>query len=330
MPLTSSRFTPIVSRLAGARTGRIIEISSHMLGFATIYLFFPFSVSYNDQSFYSRQVGRRGSFAVRKNFGINLYKHSPILLRISFMKKSQLLALYSLLLVALLASSAAQANAQTFFNLGVVDGEETLGSRLNASLGADGLIATDSDEGVNFTVTATSREPNDPNGDSFDARFFASNATAGVDSIGLDAGDRDARTGIDPFETLTFMFTFDSDITLDLVSIDFSGIGGDETDAARVQIADGDSFLLFDGQEDFLSDDDDSIDDLYTPSEPISISSGDIIIFSRDDPGTSDISNYQLQGLTLNIGTAAAVPEPSSILMLGLGSVLTLVRRRRS
>ena len=238
------------------------------------------------------------------------------------MKKSQLLALYSLLLIALLASFAAQANAQTSFNLGVVDMEDTLGSLLNDSLvadGSDGLTATASLDGLDFIVTATS---NDAGG----GRFFASGSIAGVDSLGLGAGDGDARAAIDPFETLTFAFDFDSDTTLELVSIDFFGVGG-STDSAIVQIADGEEIELFSGVEGFEDDDDVSLDDVYTPAEPISISSGDSIIFSRSSTQTG---NYQLQGLTFNIGTAATVPEPSSILMLGLGSVLTLVRRRRS
>ena len=235
------------------------------------------------------------------------------------MKKSQLLALYSLLLVALLASCSAQANAQTFFNPGLVTGEVTLGSRLSDSLGANDLIATASVEGINFNVSATSDAPGG-------ARFRPGSNVAGVDSLGLEPGDGDAPSVIENFETLTFTFTFDSDTTLELVSLDFFNIS-DSNNSAFVQIADDEPIELFSGVDGFLDDDGDSLDDIYTPAEPISISSGDSIIFSRDNFNSS---RYGLQGLTFNIGTAAAVPEPSSILMLGLGSVLTFGRRRRS
>ena len=218
------------------------------------------------------------------------------------MKKSQLLALYALLLVALLASSAAQASAQTFFNFGATAGEDTLGSRLNESLGADGLTATASLDGIDFIVTATTT-------DDGGARFFANGSIAGVDSLGLGAGDGEARGSIDPFETLTVTFTFDSDTTLELVSIDFFGIGGGPEDSAIVQIADDGPIDLFGGVDGFEAetnpdDDNNSLDDVYTPAEPISISSGDSIIFSKTSIRTD---NYQLQGLTLNIGTATTV-----------------------
>ena len=181
-------------------------------------------------------------------------------------------------------------------------------------------------DGVTFTANATSTLNNS-------APFFNrqdapgdTSGGSGVDSgVGFGGGDA-TLSGIDPGEELTFTITFGNDVSsLSISQIDFF-LPDDARNTATVSIAGNDPVTLFDG---FGSEFDDD-QDLYTLASPIEILSGDTIAFSNTSASAFFFfPSYQVAGITFN-AEATAVPEPSSVAMLGLGGVLMLVRRKRA
>ena len=120
-------------------------------------------------------------------------------------------------------------------------------------------------------------------------------------------------------EEVTFTLTFGADVgPLALSSIDFGSING--ADAATVTIGDNATITISDG---FGAEFDDG-ENVFTPATAFDISSGDTIVFG----GTG---RYNLQGFTFGEGggTPPAIPEPTSLAMLGLGGMLMVIRRRR-
>ena len=166
--------------------------------------------------------------------------------------------------------------------------------------------------GIRVEVSATSTIPGNTG-----AVFSANSSSAGINT-GNVTGAADAASALDAGETLTFTFTF-TNPDVRLTEVDFSGVGGNDGagnsagDAAFVTAA-GTSVSLFTGVSGFSGG-----SDTWTPAGGIALVSGDTLVVSAED-------NIILSSFTL---TAAAVPEPSSLVLFGIAGLFG-TRRRRS
>ncbi|MDQ8206530.1 hypothetical protein QEH52_03355 [Coraliomargarita sp. SDUM461003] len=154
---------------------------------------------------------------------------------------------------------------------------------------------TDTDNGFNTTITLTA------GGGTF-------NSNSG--DFGIDSG-----TGTNDFidgtsESITI--TFSTDILFNF--IDLSEVGSDATDGAKLTIG-GSSINLFTGVTGF-----NGTQDIYTPTSPIALSSGDSIILT----GSEATSEFTLEGINITV-----VPEPGTFALLSGFSALTFVMLRR-
>ena len=147
--------------------------------------------------------------------------------------------------------------------------------------------------GLTVSVVGASNDPN--------AEINTSGTGIGIDSPGFDDVDG---VEVDNGDQLTF--TFNQAITV--TEVDFSGV------------VDGDSFV-FNGQN--LTQANLTSGDTYIPGTPFTIAAGAPVIFAETAG-----NGITLQDITV-LGSGAAVPEPSSLAVLGFGSVLMMVRRRR-
>ena len=164
--------------------------------------------------------------------------------------------------------------------------------------------------GITFVASTTSTLGDGTSG------FNAAGGGSGVNSLDANQAAGDVSSAVDFGEELTFTLTFGPELTkVSLVELDLGGIGDGET--AQVSIA-GNNFTLEDGFGPEFGDTNSN----FTPATPIDLVSGDTIILT----GTTD-SSFDADGLSIHITTA--VPEPSSMAVVGLGSVLMLIRRRR-
>ena len=165
--------------------------------------------------------------------------------------------------------------------------------------------------------------------------FTASGTQGGVASVpntGASGFGVGGNTFINPGEVLTLTVTFDETAfeQVRLVEIDLGNIGG-ATDGAIVTLTDGTSFTFSDvatapagfaftgGPPDEILLDD-------TAPAVINITSGQTFIFEPSSTG-----NFRLQRLSLHLTPVAvvAIPEPTSLALLGLLGGVVAIRRRR-
>ena len=217
------------------------------------------------------------------------------------MKRLNLPTCFLTVFVALLVIPAVQAEAQIVLDL-----------RNDGGLG-DLLEATSPDpvtqDGITVTAVATTTLDSDT-GPVFNRNNGPNigdptvEGGSGVDSgVGGFAGGDTGTAGIGPGEELTFTLTFGPDVpSLVLTEIDFFGVGGD-TDSATVSIAGNLPVTLLNG----FGSEFDETDDVYTPSTPIEIVSGDTIVFSNVSgfSGPFSAPNYSIEGISFS--TAATV-----------------------
>ena len=169
--------------------------------------------------------------------------------------------------------------------------------------------------GVTFVASATT------NFGDLTAEFNATNGGSGVNTGGGGNPIGDSASGIDIGEELTFTLTFDPalfDVALE--EVDFGGLNGDD-DTATLAIAGGTPTV-------FTSD-------LDLTATPFSLSSGDTLVFTNTSVSTDGFvfpdfdPQFDINSISLHIKPLAVVPEPSSLAMLGLGSLVLLGRRKR-
>ena len=148
----------------------------------------------------------------------------------------------------------------------------------------------------------------------------------GTNGIGVNstvAGD--ASTQIDPGETLSIEINFDpTALEVELVSIDFGNIG-DPLDGGNVTLPDGTTLTYLDGATaptgfTFTN----GTPDVITADPQIALATGDTLVFDTP-PGTT--GEFRVQRLSLHI--KPAVPEPTSLGLLGLLGLGIVTRRRR-
>ena len=193
-------------------------------------------------------------------------------------------------------------------------------------------------------------DPTDPNSTSsgtFAGITFVASATTnfgdltavpnpGGGGLGVNTGGGgnaigDAAAQIDDGETLTLTITFDESLfsKVSLAEIDFGGVSG-STDSATVSVAGGADITVFDDIDTtgspftFLGFDVLTFTDLDGNPVPIDLSSGDTLVFSNVSTGDA---SFEIDSFDLHI--TSAVPEPSSVALLGLLGLGVVARRRR-
>ena len=144
------------------------------------------------------------------------------------------------------------------------------------------------------------------------AAYSANSGGGGINTGGTSA---DGASDLDVDETLTLTWTFAATEMVTLLSMDFSGIGSDATDAAFVSINGGTAIQLNTGAADFSGG-----TDTWTPSGGLAIVSGDTYTFTAAD---------QFDIADIIVDVTSAVPEPSSAICLGLFALCGVVTRRR-
>lgn len=197
-----------------------------------------------------------------------------------------------ILLIAALGLSSVISQAALTFDF-------TGNSDLNGSTPLN-ITLSDLDTGIDTIMTIT------PTGGSLDSN----SGDYGID--GTEPGEtNDQIDGI--IEAISL--SFDKDV--DILFLDFGGIGNNVADGAGVTFGSFGSVNLFTGVTDFNGS-----QDIYTPTTPIRILSGENLVMT----GSSETSSYDLETMSITV-----IPEPSSIAlmaMIGLAAV-TVLRKLR-
>ena len=238
-----------------------------------------------------------------------------------FLAKSLLLGLIALAI-------STQANAQSTFIFGFdLDGDNPVaaqsGSTFTATASEDPSLTLDfnvlSSLAAEYDTTVA---PPVATGEDIAAAFLTSNNGLIIDNPSLDDAQSTAATettGEDGFLNggETFTFSFGSDVVF--TEIDFFGVGTNSNNGVAEMpeiIIDGTSFIFPSNSDSDTTADPFGVDNVIAAGTEITITSSIV----------SD--TFGVQDFTVT-ATPAAIPEPSSLAIIGLGSLLMVTRRRR-
>jgi len=142
--------------------------------------------------------------------------------------------------------------------------------------------------------------------------------TMTVSSSGGDMNSNASRFGVDNdyIDGTAEMLTISFDKAVDFISIDLGAVGADISDGANLTIGSRSAIDLYTGVVGFSGS-----TDVYTPASPVRLNVGETIILT----GSSLTSSSDLEQMTF-----AAVPEPATFALSGLGVLLACLIRRAS
>ena len=176
--------------------------------------------------------------------------------------------------------------------------------------------------GITFTASATSTAG-------------TTNPNSAGNGIGVNSSvPGDGNNSIDPGEILTLTVTFDETAfdKVQFFNIDLGNIGC-ATDGANVTLTDGTNFDFHDTATaptglDFTNGTPDIVS--VADGNVIDINSGETFIF-QTIAGQAVNQDFRLQRISLHVTEAVvpAVPEPTSLALLGLLGGVVAIRRRR-
>lgn len=142
--------------------------------------------------------------------------------------------------------------------------------------------------------------------------------TMTVSSSGGDLNSNAGNFGIvdDLIDGTAEILTISFDKAVDFISIDLGGVGADAADGANLTIGTQSAIDLYTGVTGFSGS-----TDVYTPGTPVRVNAGDAILLT----GSSLTSSFDLEQMTF-----AAVPEPATLAMFGIGGLISWIIRRSS
>jgi hypothetical protein len=234
--------------------------------------------------------------------------------------KRAFLSIFGLsLFSAMLVLPVGQANADIIFdfaNNGELDGNEPAGATMSRMGTTDTVVLTtvllsapdfgEPDPYTNIITTGVDTSIDNPRG-------------LGINNPSTNNGDFNAATGAGGSEGNNINYlesiTVDFDKTVTMTSIDFAALDG-SVEFVRINVAGvATNYDFFNGNSnDIFSD----------PLSGLVITAGTDVTFTG--LGSAGDTNMRIDQFTVE---TIAIPEPGSIAMLGLGSVLMMVRRRR-
>ena len=139
------------------------------------------------------------------------------------------------------------------------------------------------------------------------------NMTVSGSGGNLNSNSGDFGIGDDQIDGTSESITLTFSTPIDFKVIEFGAVGADILDGVNLTVA-GSATNLYTDVSGFAGG-----SDIYTPASPMRVNLGQSIVIT----GSAASSSFDLENITLE-----AVPEPATMLLIGIGGLLALMTRR--